>query len=53
MSSQDQANAVDAPAAAKAPAPKMKAVKKSQVKGKDTSSGKPKYRDVVSHRPIS
>merc|ERR1712212_79174 len=47
MSSQDQANAVDAPDAAEAPAPKMKAAKKSQVKGKDSSSGKPKYRDMV------
>merc|ERR1712212_521420 len=47
MSSQDQAHAVDAPAAAKAPAPKMKTAKKSQVKGKDSSSGKPKYRDMV------
>merc|ERR1712212_380504 len=47
MSSQDQAHAVDAPAAAKAPALKIKAVKKSQVKSKDSSSGKLKYRDMV------
>ena len=30
-----------------APAPKMKAVMKTQVKGKDSSSGKPRYRDMV------
>ena len=36
MSTQDQA-----------PAPKTKAVKKTQVKGKDNSSGKPRYKDMV------
>ena len=30
-----------------APAPKMKSVIKTQVKGKDSSSGKPRYRDMV------
>ena len=43
MTSEDQAPAVEAPAAEEAPAPKMK-VKKTQIKGQDSSSDKPKYR---------
>ena len=44
MSSVDQAPAVDAPAVAEAPAAKAK---KTIVKGKDNSSGNPKYKDMV------
>ena len=44
MSSVDQAPAVDAPAVAEAPAAKAK---KTNVKGKDSSSGNPKYKDMV------
>ena len=44
MTSEDQALAVVAPAAEEAPAPKKKTVKKTQVKGQDSSSDKPKYR---------
>ena len=44
MSSVDQAPAVDAPAVAEAPAAKAK---KTNVKGKDNSSGNPKYKDMV------
>ena len=51
MSSVDQAHGVDAPAVVEAPAevepPAAKAVKKTKVKGKDISSGKPKYKDMV------
>ena len=45
MSSVDQAQAVDAPAVVEAPA--AKATKKTKVKGKDSSSGNPKYKDMV------
>merc|ERR1712037_707940 len=45
MSSVDQAQAVDAPAVVEAPA--AKAMKKTKVKGKDSSSGNPKYKDMV------
>ena len=45
MSSVDQAQAVDAPAVVEAPA--TKATKKTKVKGKDNSSGNPKYKDMV------
>ena len=45
MSSVDQAQAVDAPAVVEAPA--TKATKKTKVKGKDSSSGNPKYKDMV------
>ena len=43
MSSVDQA--VDAPAVVKAPV--AKATKKTQAKGKESSSGKPKYKEMV------
>ena len=43
MSSVDQA--VNAPAVVQAPA--SKAAKKTQAKGKESSSGKPKYREMV------
>merc|ERR1712168_1368831 len=46
MSSKDQAPAAEAPAAEEAPALKKK-VKKTQVKKQDSSSDKPKYRDMV------
>merc|ERR1712037_869430 len=45
MSSVDQAQAVDAPAVVEAPA--AKATKKTKVKGKDSASGNPKYKDMV------
>merc|ERR1719175_449708 len=47
MTSKDKAPAVEASAAVEATAPKKKMVKKNQVKGQDSSSGKPKYRDMV------
>ena len=46
MSSVDQAQAVDAPAVV-VEAPAAKATKKTKVKGKDSSSGNPKYKDMV------
>ena len=42
MSSVDQAQAVDAPAVVETPA-----AKKTKAKGKDSSSGNPKYKDMV------
>merc|ERR1712037_669448 len=45
MSSVDQAQAVDAPAVVEAPA--AKATKNTKAKGKDSSSGNPKYKDMV------
>ena len=45
VSNVDQAQAVDAPAVVEAPA--AKATKKTKVKGKDSSSGNPKYKDMV------
>merc|ERR1712192_233851 len=45
MSSQDQAHAVSAPAAVKAPA--AKAAKKTNVKGKESSSGNPSMKNMV------
>merc|ERR1719175_525938 len=47
MTSKDKAPAVEASASVEAPASKNKLVKKTQVKGQDSSSGKPKYRDMV------
>merc|ERR1712037_627673 len=44
-SSVDQAQAVDAPAVVEAPA--ATATKKTKVKGKDSASGNPKYKDMV------
>merc|ERR1719445_2924481 len=46
MTPEDQAPAAEASAAMEAPAPKTK-VKKTQVKGQESSSDKPKYRDMV------
>ena len=46
MSSEEQAHAVDAPADA-VEVPKAQALKKTKVKDKDNSSGKPKYKDMV------
>ena len=55
MSSVDQAHGVDAPAVVEAPAaveaPAVKAVKKTKVKGKNKSSGKPKGKDGSSGKP--
>ena len=44
MMAEDQAPAVEAPSAVEVPPPKKKKVKKTQVKGQDSSAGKPKYR---------
>merc|ERR1711936_924173 len=46
MSSEEHAHAVDAPADA-VEVPKAQALKKTKVKDKDNSSGKPKYKDMV------
>merc|ERR1711934_803402 len=46
MSSEEQAHAVDAPAAV-VEVPEAKAMKKSKVKDKDNSAGNPKYKDMV------
>ena len=45
MASVDQIQAALAPAAAEAPA--AKAAKKTKVKGKESSSGSPKFKDMV------
>merc|ERR1712126_797491 len=47
MSSEAQAEAADAPAPEEAPKAKATKKTKSNVKGKDGSSGKPKYKDMV------
>merc|ERR1712114_49782 len=47
MSSEAQAEAVDAPALVEAPKAKATKKTKADAKGKDSSSGKPKYKDMV------
>ena len=44
MMVEDQVPAVVAPSAVEVPPPNKKKVKKTQVKGQDSSAGKPKYR---------